>query len=83
MRRILLLFAITLSVSTGGLSAQKVTNDAPEILENIYSRLIKSHSDSVRIQMNDSIKLLIERYISSDTVFQSNFKNLRYLGQIT
>jgi len=83
MRRILLFFAVTLSVSTGGLSGQKVLNDTPHILEDLYSRLLISHSDSVRLQMNDSIKLLIESYVSSDTVFQSNFKNLRYLGQIT
>jgi hypothetical protein len=83
MRRIFLFFTITLSVSISGLSGQNATIDTPKILENLYSRILISRSDSIRLQINDSIKFIIESYVSSDTVFNSNLKNLRYLGQIT
>lgn len=83
MRRIFLFFAIVLSVSLSDLNGQNPKTDTPIILENLFSRLLILHSDSIRLQINDSIKLFIESYISSDTVFKSNLKNLRYLGQIT
>ncbi len=83
MRRIFLLSAIIISVSTNGLNGQNTPTDTPKVLETLYSRLSISRSDSIRIQINDSIRFILESYISSDTVFKSNFKNLHYLGQIT
>ena len=52
-------------------------------LENLYSRLLKSSDDEQKMRINDTIRLIINSYAASDTVFQHNFKNLRYLGQIT
>ncbi len=52
-------------------------------LENLYSRLLKSSDDEQKMRINDSIRLIISGYAASDTVFQHNFENLRYLGQIT
>jgi hypothetical protein len=83
MRRIFLFFTAIISVSYCGLNGQKPATDTPKVLDSLYSRLLISRSDSVRLQINDSIKVIIESYVSSDTVFKSNFKNLRYLGQIT
>ena len=83
MKRTFLFFAISISISISGLSGQETSKDSSKILEDLYGRLLISHSDSIRLQINDSIKLFIESYISSDTVFKSNLKNLRYLGQIT
>jgi hypothetical protein len=83
MKRIILFIALVLIVAVSGLRGQKATGDAPAVLENLYSRLLNSHSDLSRLQINDSIKYIIESFLSSDTVFKYNFKNLRYLGQIT
>jgi hypothetical protein len=41
-----------------------------------------NYNDSERIQINDSIRLILDSYVKSDSVFTHRFTNLRYLGQI-
>lgn len=54
-----------------------------ESLGGLFSRLEKSRDDVLRNKINDSIITIIDRYAVSDSVFEHNFSNLRYLGQIT
>jgi hypothetical protein len=65
------------------LRGQKDINNTPLVLEKLYNRLLNNYTDSSRLQINDSIRCIIESYVASDTVFIHRFKNLRYLGQIT
>jgi hypothetical protein len=58
-------------------------NDEPKVLENLYSRLVNNFDDNDRLRINDSIRLIIDSYVASDSVFKHRFTNLRYLGQIT
>ncbi|HEX2919870.1 MAG TPA: hypothetical protein VHO50_01765 [Bacteroidales bacterium] len=49
----------------------------------LFSRLAKSQNDSSRIAVNDSIITAVESYVNSESVFRTNYRNARYLGQIT
>jgi len=51
-------------------------------LEKMYKRLVVSPEDSVRIRINDSITFMIDEYVRSDSVFESNLDRNRFLGQI-
>ncbi len=64
-------------------SGQVVNGDVSQELGRLYSKLVNNYSDNDRLRINDSIELLIEQYVVSDTVFTHRFTNLRYLGQIT
>jgi hypothetical protein len=83
MRRVLFFLIIIVTISTGIAKGQKPVNNIPQILDNLYTRLINNYTDSIRLQINDSIRCIIESYVTSDTVFVHRFKDLRYLGQIT
>jgi len=82
MRRILIILIIITSVSTGIVRGQQVLNDTPLVLGKLYERLVNNPADSIRLQINDSIRFIIDSYVTSDTVFKHRFNNLRYLGQI-
>ena len=82
MKRIKLYLIIIISLSTGIITGQKVSNDTSEVLEELYTRLVNNFDDNTRIQINDSIRLIISSYVKSDMVFNNRFDNLRYLGQI-
>lgn len=62
---------------------QVVTGDVSKELGRLYSKLVNNYNDNDRLRINDSIELLIDKYVISDTVFSHRFTNLRYLGQIT
>lgn len=55
--------------------------DVPKTLEGLFIRILKA-DDSERIRLNDSVRLIINSYIHSDSVMNHMFDNLRYLGQI-
>jgi len=76
------LYLIIISVLTVGLKAQEVPDGAQERLGKLYGRLINNFNDTVRLRVNDSIKVIIDSYVRSDTVFSHKFSGLRYLGQI-
>jgi len=52
-------------------------------LENLFGRLLKVNDDSVRLQVNASIKTIIDSYTESDSIIRHRFNNLRFLGQTT
>ena len=74
---------IYILLSTGQINGQTVAKPVSAELEKLYGRLMKISDDSGRIQVNDSIRSLIESYVQSDSVFNHRFTKLRYLGQIT
>ena len=49
----------------------------------MFSRIRENISSAEKLAINDSIKLIIENFVASDSVFKYRFTNLRFLGQIT
>jgi len=83
MRRILIYLIIIASLSANIARSQVTSNNVPLVLEKLYGRLVTDFDDNSRLKINDSIRLIVESYVESDTVFNHRFTNLRYLGQIT
>lgn len=81
--RIRLLIALFVIGSTS--LAQTVTSqpDASVTLEKLFARMLKSTIDEEKLRINDSIRLIVRNYASSDSVFVHSFENIRNLGQIT
>ena len=52
-------------------------------LEKLFGRLISEREDSTRLMVNDSIKTIVESMVKTDSIFNFNLQNVRYLGQIT
>jgi hypothetical protein len=77
---IILLFTIG-CFYTSGVQQQKsrLTSD----LEGLFTRIFNTHDDAERLRLNDSVKLLIDAFVASDSVMTYNFEHLRYPGQIT
>jgi hypothetical protein len=65
------------------LKGHSQSKDISIILKNLYDRILYSNNDVEKLRLNDSIHLLIDNYVTSDSVFVHKFSNLRYLGQIT
>jgi hypothetical protein len=57
--------------------------DVSRRLEDLFTRLHKSSDDEVKIRINDSVRMIINSYAASDTLFSHRFDNLRTLGQLT
>jgi hypothetical protein len=83
MKKLILCILLLVSVSTGLTKGQVSKDEMSVALEKLFGRLRAVSEDSVRLRINDSIKLFIEDFIASDEVFRRTFSNLRYLGQIT
>jgi hypothetical protein len=82
--KIIILYLLSLFFPPQGMAAGlDVSNDPALVLEKLYTRLVSTSDDNDRLRINDSIKIIIESYAASDTVFYHRFNNLRYLGQIT
>jgi hypothetical protein len=77
---IYLIFFFLISTGTG--KSQIPVTDTSQRLEGLFDRLIDNYVDTDRVRINDSIRLIIDDYVKSDSVFTFRFTNLRYLGQI-
>ena len=77
---ICIIILIFFSIPFLDISAQQPGTE--EILEDLFSRILNTRSNDERIRINDSINLLIEKYVASEVIFTHRFENLRYLGQI-
>jgi hypothetical protein len=64
------------------LKGHSQSKDISLTLQNLYDRILYSNNDVEKLRLNDSVRLLIDNYVTSDTVFVHKFSNLRYLGQI-
>jgi hypothetical protein len=63
-------------------AAQSVAAGSSSPLENLFVRMLNTNDDNARTAINDSIKLFIDSYVRSDSIFNHRFTSLRYLGQI-
>jgi hypothetical protein len=73
---------VFLVISTGIVKCQVSETDAPQVLEDLFNRLVDNYNDKDRIQINDSIIMIIDSYVKSDSALTQKFTNLRFLGQI-
>jgi len=65
--------------------AMKVKSQQPEsgeILQQLFNGILDTRNDEERIQLNDSIIKIIDKYVESERVLDHRFTDLRYLGQI-
>jgi hypothetical protein len=69
-----------LSVPQANLKA--ASPDASALLESLFRRILNTNNDNERMRLNDSVKVIIDSYAASDSVFTHKF-SVRYLGQIT
>jgi hypothetical protein len=83
MRSYFLYLILSVFLTTGIAKCQVPVEETPQVLEDLFDRLINNFNDNDRIRINDSIRLILDNYVKSDTVFTHRFTNLRYLGQIT
>ena len=79
MRALILSFLVFLLLSSGIVKSQTTVIDTPLKLEELFDRLVGNYNDTERIRINDSIRLILDSYVKSDTVFSHKFSNLRYL----
>lgn len=77
------LIIIWLISPTIKVNGQESLDSASVLLESLYGRLSGNYDDNSRIQIYDSINVIINWYVRTDTVFNHKFENLHYLGQIT
>jgi hypothetical protein len=82
MRLFIIYLILFILLSTSVAKSQVSATDTPQVLEELFDRLVSNYNDSDRIQINDSIRLILDSYVKSDSVFTHRFTNLRYLGQI-
>lgn len=82
MKRISLLTAIFIFLIYNCINSQTDTRRIVGDIEGMFRRLRENLSSSEKLAINDSVKLIIENYASSDIVFKNRL-DLRYLGQIT
>jgi hypothetical protein len=83
MKRFILFIIITVSIPAGINRGQSAPDNVPHVLEKLFGRLVNNFDDNDRLRINDSVRIIIDSYVTSDTVFNHRFKNLRFLGQIT
>ncbi len=83
MRRTILFILIVFSISLYPAHSQSAVKDTPQVLGKLFNRLLSIYEDSDRIRINDSIKVIVDSYVRSDTVLIHKFKRIRNLGQIT
>jgi hypothetical protein len=62
---------------------QTTSEGTASALEGMFRRIREDISTDQKLAINDSMRLIIENYALSDSVFTHRFTNLRFLGQIT
>jgi hypothetical protein len=83
MKRICFFLIVLFSVISWSAMGQITSGNVSGELEKLFGRMKDpNNNDKVKLIINDSIRLIIENYAGSDSVFKHKFSNLRYLGQI-
>jgi hypothetical protein len=83
MRKEIMILVFFVASCFSPITGQRNKPDISADLERIFSRLLENLNSQEKLAINDSLRLIIGSYASSDTVFNHRFNNLRYLGQIT
>jgi hypothetical protein len=81
MKRALIIYCLV--IFTPYLFAQQTFSDIEQELERQFDRLRERISSQQKLELNDSIVKTIDKYTKSEMAFRHEFKNLKYLGQIT
>jgi hypothetical protein len=69
-------------IFSAGFVRGQLPGETGPTLEKLFGRLKSSSEDSVRIRINDSIRVIIENYTKSDSVFYNAFGAVKNLGQL-
>ena len=83
MKRNILYLILIATILPAILKGQVASNNTPVVLEKLFGRLMGNNDDTTRLRINDSIRVIIDSYVRSDSIFNHRFTNLKYLGQIT
>ena len=83
MKRIFLIITLLIFLICNSINSQTNPTGITRDLEGMFSRVRENLNRKEKLSINDSIRLIIEGYAASDTVFKHRFSNLRFLGQIT
>jgi len=83
MKHIFLIFSLLTCLATGNICGQSNSAGISGDLEGMFRRVRENLSSNEKLLINDSIKSIIEKYSTSDSVFRHKFSNLRFLGQIS
>ncbi len=81
LNNILTLFLV-LSV-TEFLSAQHSRSDITSVLNGLFKGLLIRSDDNEKLRINDSVRVIIDQYVKSDSVFTHRFNEINRLGQIS
>ncbi len=82
MRSRVYLIIIVILLGTGSLKTIAQAKDVSTILLDLFTGIMNTNNDSIRLRLNDSIRIIVGGYVRSDSVFTSRFDKVRYLGQI-
>lgn len=77
----LVLFLLLLILNSG-INAATDISAIGKNLENLFKKLAASQNDIEKRVINDSIVILVQQYVYSDSVFNTRFDNVKFLGQI-
>ena len=83
MKRVFIIIFFICCYSINNSPAQSNESRVTLILEKLFTRLRENHPDVKKIEINDSIRSIIDSYALSDSIFNHRFVNIRSLGQIT
>ena len=78
-------FLIILSfiqIICGNVEGQAAYVQMDKKLERLFNNIALSEKDSEKKLLNDSIIVVVDQYVNTDSVFNHRFSDLRYLGQI-
>jgi hypothetical protein len=82
MRKSVFCLILLLFLHPADTKSQSVARDPAGTLGSLFDRLTDNYDDGDKLRINDSIRLILDSYVSSDTVFSHRFDNLRFLGQV-
>jgi hypothetical protein len=83
MKHFITIISLFISLIFTSLNGQVISTGVAGNLEGMFRRIRGNLSPAEKLAINDSVRIIIEKYASSDTVFKHRFTNLRFLGQIT
>ena len=83
MKRVSLIITLLIFLICNSINSQTNSTGITRDIEGMFSRIRENLNQKEKLSINDSIRLIIEGYAASDTVFKHRFSNLRFLGQIT
>ncbi|MBP5709195.1 MAG: hypothetical protein J6W61_05470 [Bacteroidales bacterium] len=82
MKKASILFVLFLIMPLSIIQAQSSVNDISLKLTKLYDGIVNSNDDNVKNATNDSIKELIRLYTSSEDIFTTKLKEVKYIGEI-